>query len=105
MTWPTLRVRIATSAPLDAFTLDDATEGRFADPPTITGYTLGDAFGKVWTDISQYVRADVGVTVNRGASRQRGPFFTFEAGTASFTLDDRSGDFDPLNLSSPYGAG
>jgi len=102
MAWPTLRVRIATSAPSDAFTLDDATEGRLANPPTIPGYILGDAFGKVWTDITDYVRSDAGVVVNRGASRQRGPFFTYEAGSASFSLDDRSGDFDPLNLAGPY---
>jgi len=102
MSWPSLRVRIATSAPSDAFTLDDATEGRLANPPTIPGYTLGDAFGKVWTDVTDYVRSDAGVSINRGASRQRGPFFTFEAGTATFTLDDRSGDFDPLNLTGPY---
>lgn len=105
MTWPTLSVRIATSAPVNAFTLDDATEGRFADPPTITGYVLGDTFGKVWSDVTDYVRADAGVVINRGASRQQGPYFVFESGQLALSLDDRTGDFDPLNLSGPYVAG
>jgi hypothetical protein len=102
VSWPTLTVRIATSVPVDAFTLDDATEGRFADPPTITGYVLGDTFGKAWSDITDYVRSDAGVVINRGSSRQQGPYFVFESGQLSLSLDDRSGDFDPLNLSGPY---
>ena len=102
MTWPTLTVRIATSVPVDAFTLDDATEGRFANPPSIPGYVLGDTFGKAWSDITDYVRSDAGVVINRGASRQQGPYFVFESGQLSLSLDDRTGDFDPLNLSGPY---
>lgn len=102
MTWPTLTVRIATSVPVNAFTLDDATEGRFADPPTVTGYVLGDTFGKEWSDITEFLRTDAGVVINRGASRQQGPYFVFESGQLSLSLDDRTGDFDPLNLSGPY---
>jgi hypothetical protein len=102
VTWPTLTVRIATSVPVDAFTLDDATEGRLANPPSIPGYVLGDTFGKAWSDITDYVRSDAGVVINRGASRQQGPYFVFESGQLSLSLDDRTGDFDPLNLSGPY---
>lgn len=105
MGWPTLTVRIATSAQSGAFTLDDTTFGRFANPPSITGYPLGDTFGKVWSEVTDYVRADAGISINRGATRQQGPAFVYEAGRLSFSLDDRSGDFDPLNLSGPYVAG
>ena len=102
MTWPTLTVRIATSAAADAFTLDDATKGRFANPPTVPGYALGDTFSKVWSDVTNDVRSDDGVSITRGSTRQQGPYFVFEAGRLSFTLDDRSGDYDPLNLAGPY---
>jgi len=102
MTWPTLTVRIATSAQADAFTLDDATKGRFADLPTVPGYALGDTFGKVWSEVTDDVRTDDGVSITRGSTRQQGPYFVFESGRLSFTLGDRSGDYDPLNLSGPY---
>ena len=96
MTWPTVQVRIATSAPSDAFTLDDVTDGKLD-----TG-TLGDTFGKVWTDVTEYVRTEDGISLNRGATRQAGPYLTFEAGRLTLKLDNRSGDFDPLNLSGPF---
>ena len=102
MAWPSLMVRIATSAGAGAFTLDDTTFGRFADPPTVTGYPLGDTFGKVWSEITDDVRSDAGVNINRGSTRQQGPAFIYEAGRLSFSLDDRAGDYDPLNLSGPY---
>ena len=102
MAWPSLTVRIATAVGANAFTLDDATLGRFADPPTIPGYPLGDTFGKVWSDITEDVRGDAGVSIVRGSTRQQGPAFIYEAGRLSFSLDDRSGDYDPLNLSGPF---
>lgn len=102
MTWPTLTVRIATSAQADAFTLDDTDKGRLANPPTVPGYKLGDTFGKVWSEVTDDVRSDVGVSITRGSTRQQGPYFVFEAGRLSFTLDDRSGDYDSLNLAGPY---
>jgi hypothetical protein len=105
MPWPTLAIKIATSAPLEAFTLDDATEGRLADPPTIVGYPLGGTFGKEWTEITTDVLHESGVEIIRGSSSQQGPYFRTEAGRCTFTLDNRSGDYDPLNLTSPYVAG
>lgn len=59
--------------------------------------TLGT--GTVWTDISAYV---LNFSVNRPSSRQQGPILQFEAGTASITLDNSDGRFDPDNSSGPY---
>lgn len=102
MTWPTLTVRIATSASTDAFTLDDDPRGELANLSTDDLYGLGDTFGRTWSDITTSVRSDAGIRINRGSTRQQGPFFVFESGQLQFELDDRSGDFDPLNLDGPY---
>jgi hypothetical protein len=96
MTWPTVIVKIATAAPSTAFTLDDATEGKLD-----TG-TLGDTFGRIWSDVTADVLQESGISINRGSTRQAGPYFTTEAGRLTFELDNVSGDYDPLNLSSPY---
>jgi hypothetical protein len=96
MAWPSIVVKIATAAPSTALTLDDATEGKLD-----TG-TLGDTFGLVWTDITNDVLQESGISINRGSTRQAGPYFTTEAGRLSLSLDNRSGDYDPLNLSGPF---
>lgn len=52
-----------------------------------------------WTDISAYV---INFSISRPSSRVVGPLFQFQAGTASVTLDNSDGRFDPDNLSGPY---
>ena len=78
-----------------------------------TALRLGDAtFGKlntgtlgtttVYTDISQWVR---GFTITRLSKRLAGPLWNYDAATASITLDNSDGRFDPDNLSGPYVSG
>jgi len=55
-----------------------------------------------WTDISAYVLA---FTVSRPSSRLAGPLIQFQSGTASITLDNSDGRFDPDNLVGPYVSG
>lgn len=55
-----------------------------------------------WTDISPYV---LGFTITRPSSRVQGPLLAFQAGTASITLDNSDGRFDPDNLAGPYVSG
>lgn len=55
-----------------------------------------------WTDISAYVRA---FSITRASSRVQGPLLAFQAGTASITLLNDDGRFDPDNLSGPYVSG
>lgn len=74
--------------------LDDATFGLLG-----TG-TL--AAGNVWTDISAYA---LNMTITRPSSRVQGPLLAYQAGTASITLDNSDGRFDPDNLAGPYVAG
>jgi len=74
--------------------LDDAVNG------LLDTNTLGT--GTAWTDISAYV---LGFTISRPSSRVQGPLLQFQAGTASVTLDNSDGRFDPDNLSGPYVAG
>lgn len=56
------------------------------------------AFGPdvLWVDVSSYVRK---VTTQRGFGREIGAWAT---GSATITLDNRDGRFDPDNLSGPY---
>lgn len=61
--------------------------------------TLGEATVWVWTDVTADVRA---ITVTRGKSRE---LDQYQAGRCAVTLDNRSRDYDPLNLSGPYVSG
>lgn len=97
MAWPTLTVEIGTSSASDSFTLDDATDGKLD-----TGGTLGDDFGRTWVDITSAVRVEAGVTINRGSTRNAGPYFRYEAGALNLSLDNRDGEFDPFNLSGTH---
>jgi hypothetical protein len=56
-------------------------------------------FGGTWTDITSYVRQG---TITRPGSRLQGPVWQYQAGTASLTLKNTDGRFDPDNLSGPY---
>lgn len=71
--------------------LDDVTSG------LLDTATLGTAI--MWADISAWVLA---FSVTRPSTRQQGPLYQFQAGTASITLDNSDGRFDPDNLSGPY---
>jgi hypothetical protein len=52
-----------------------------------------------WTDITIYVQDGA---VTRQSTRQQGPFVVYQGGTATFTLNNSDGRFDPANLSGPY---
>lgn len=71
--------------------LDDATYGRLG-----TG-TLADA--TTWTDVSTWVQQG---SVSRPFTRQQGPLTTYQGGTATLTLNNSDGRFDPQNLNGPY---
>jgi hypothetical protein len=74
--------------------LDDPVNGRL--DVNVLGSTT------IWTDISAYV---LGFSVTRPSTRQQGPVFQFQAGTASITLDNSDARFDPDNLAGPYISG
>lgn len=88
---PTLSVEIAFSAGANpaAWTLD-------VSPFPVT---LGDALVDVYTDVSADVR---GLNISRGKSRE---LDQFQAGRCVVNLDNRTRDYDPLNLSGPYVSG
>jgi len=96
-TLPTVKVEIGTSVGTTNFVLDDATLGKLD-----TGGTLGDVLGYELSDITDSVRLQSGIVINRGGTRNRGPYFRAETGMCSFALDNRDGDFDPLNLSGTW---
>ena len=52
-----------------------------------------------WTDISDFVRT---IDISRVATRQQGPLNVYQGGTATFTLDNQLGYFDPQNLAGPF---
>lgn len=61
--------------------------------------TTGPLEAPVWVDITEHVRVAQGVTVRRGRSSE---LDEFQAGTASFTLDNRSRLFDPSYTAGAY---
>lgn len=101
MATPLFTVELGLASATSYFTLD-STQLSPATAPAVDA-PLGDDLGYVWTDVSDHVLE--GLTFRRGASRSQGPFWRYEAGTASVTLDNLDGRFDPLNLSGPYVSG
>ena len=104
MALPTYAVRISTGPQPDALTLDDAILGKLD-----TGGVLGDGLSLEWDDITTYIRESSGIVVNRGGTNKRGPYFAAEAGTATFTLSNLDGRFDPFfegstTVGSTYGS-
>lgn len=93
--WPYLQVFIGTSRESEALILDDPDRGILDDA------TLGDDIGFVWETITADV-LDQGVTINRGSTRSQGPYFRYEAGTATFSLVNQDGRYDPTNTTSEY---
>jgi hypothetical protein len=98
MATPLFTVEIGLASASSYFTLD-LTQLSPATAPAVDA-PLGDDQGYAWTDVSEYVMD--GLTFRRGATRSQGPFWRYEAGAASFQLDNVDGRFDPLNLSGPY---
>jgi hypothetical protein len=95
--WPAFEVRIGTSLGANSFVLDDVQRG------VLDGiYTLSDSLGFVWTNITPDIRDSSGINVSRGSTRNQGPYYRYEAGTCTFTLENRTGRYDPLNLSGPF---
>lgn len=105
MAAPYFTVELGLSATSSSFTLDSATKGQLspATAPAVD-YPLGDDLGYTWTDVTDYVLDD-GFGFRRGATRSQGPWWRYESGSASFTVDNLDGRFDPLNLSGPYVSG
>ena len=101
MATPLFTVEIGLASVVNAFTLDSSTKGQLS-PATapVVDVPLGDTLGYSWVAITDYVME--GLTFRRGATRAQGPFWRYEAGTASFEVDNLDGRFDPLNLSGPY---
>lgn len=95
-TAPTLIVEaeLATGTTSGALVLNDATFGKLD-----TGGTL---LADTWVDISTYVER---VEIRRGSQRANTPTVRYDAGSATVTLINLDGRFDPTNLSGPYVAG
>jgi hypothetical protein len=98
MATPLFTVEIGLASATSSFTLD-LTQLSPATAPAVDA-PLGSDQGYAWTDVSEYVME--GLTFRRGSTRSQGPFWRYEAGTASIELDNVDGRFDPLNLSGPY---
>lgn len=57
------------------------------------------AASPVWTDITQYVRMDQGITIRRGRGDE---LAVIQAGTCRLVLDNTDSRFTPTNAGSPY---
>ena len=77
--------------PAGTLILGDVTNGKLG-----TGTLGGDV---TWSDLSVWVRSG---SVTRPATRQQGPLWSYQQGTASVTLNNADGRFDPDNLAGPY---
>jgi hypothetical protein len=74
--------------------LDDVTLGKL-DTGTL-------AAGTIWTDITAFVHD---ISVSRPGNRQQGPLVSYEAATATVTLNNSDARFSPDNLAGPYVSG
>lgn len=94
--WPSVIVEggfVTTSPvqPAGTFILDDLANG-------VLGTSMLGA-GQDWSDLSSFARSG---SVTRAATRQQGPVWSYQPGTASVVLNNKDGRFDPDNLSGPY---
>lgn len=94
--WPQVIVEggfVTTSPvqPAGTFILDDAVNG-------VLGTSMLGA-DVTWSDLSAFTRSG---SVTRAATRQQGPVWGYQPGTASVALNNKDGRFDPDNLSGPY---
>ena len=79
-----------------AFTLDDDDRGVLDED------VLGDELGANWTDVTEDLRDIDGTTIERGTTRQSGPYVRYEAGRLNIVLQNIHGKYDPLNLDAPF---
>jgi hypothetical protein len=94
--WPAILTEASLPgiAPVQAagtFILDDVVNG------VLDTSILGAS--QSWSDLSAWVRSG---SVNRPGSRQKGPLWSSQPGTASVALKNGDGRFDPDNLAGPY---
>lgn len=87
------------------FTTDPTLNGgqylHWSDPLRRWDQTLW-APDDVWADVTDHLQT---WTFSTGATRFEGPVLRYEAGTATITLVDFDGRFNPLNLAGPYVSG
>lgn len=62
---------------------------------------LDGELGYSWTDVTDYV-VQSSVTFRRGAQGSPSPWWRYEAGSLSFTLDNADDRFSAVNTSGPY---
>src|ERR1019366_886203 len=61
--------------------------------------TVPDDPSPVWTDVSQWVRLEVGVAITTGRADE---YAAVQTGTCKLALDNTDGRFTPGNVGSPY---
>ena len=96
MAWPTLVVELGLTTSSTSLILGDATRGQLG---------TGTLDATTWTDVTSSVLEGSGVSMNRGSTRNQGPYFRYEAGSCQFTLLNRNGAWDPTNTAGPYASG
>lgn len=96
MAWPTLVVELGLTTSTTSLILGDGARG-------LLGTGTLDAV--TWTDVTSSVLEGSGVSMNRGSTRNQGPYFRYEAGSCQFTLLNRNGNWDPTNTAGPYASG
>jgi hypothetical protein len=96
MAWPMLVVELGLTTSATALVLGDATRGQLG---------TGTLDAVAWTDVTSSVLEGAGVSMNRGSTRNQGPYFRYEAGNCQFTLLNRNGAWDPTNTAGPYASG
>lgn len=94
--WPQILVEgafVATTPvqPGGVLLLDDIANG------LLDTNTLGS--DDTWSDLSAWVRSG---SITRPASREQGPLYSYQPGTAAVVLNNADGRFDPDNLGGPY---
>lgn len=88
MAAPEFRVELAASATSGIFRLDSS----LLDGVDV----LADALGYTWTDVTDWVMGETRLSFNRGSNGTDGPWLRYQMGSASFSLDNRDGDFDAI---------
>lgn len=96
MAWPTLVVELGLTTSTTSLILGDESRG-------LLGTGTLDAI--TWTDVTSSVLEGSGVSMNRGSTRNQGPYFRYEAGSCQFALLNRDGNWDPTNTAGPYTSG
>jgi hypothetical protein len=99
--WPVLTAEGGWPAgapvqPAGTFLLDDPASG------LLDTSVLGGAPVTTWTDLTAWVRSG---TITRPATRQQGPLYAYQQATATLTLNNADGRWDPDNLAGPYVTG